>query len=110
MAQSETLRQLKDGIDDVFGAGASLERFIQEMAQRCPPGVPLRRCFDFAVGVVQDMSLPGGAVGMGERYVSSYDDLQREDREEARRYYEEKLVEVGQKFPGIKKRFEKQFA
>jgi hypothetical protein len=109
MTQSETLRQLKKSIDDVFRTKASLETFTQEMSQRCP-GVPLRRCFDLAVPVIQDMSPPGGALGMGQQYVSSFGDLPQVEREEARRYYEENLTQVGEKFPEIKKKFSKQLA
>lgn len=86
MTQSETLRQLKKSTDDVFGKKARLETFIQEMSQQSPPGVPLRRCFDLAVLVIQGMCLPGGALGMGQQYVSSFGDLPQVEREEARRY------------------------
>jgi hypothetical protein len=108
MSQSETLRQLKKGIDDVFETKARLETFIQQTSQRCPPGVPLRRCFDSAVLVIQDTFPPVGR-GVGQPCLS-YDSLQQGERDEARRHYEGKLTEAGEKFPEIKEKFAKQFA
>jgi hypothetical protein len=108
VAESETLRQFKKGIDDAFGTKPSLMGFIQEMRQRCPPGVPLRRCFDSALLVIEGTSPPVGR-GVGDPY-PSYRSLLQGERGEAERYYQQKLTEAGDKFPEIKKEFAKEFA
>jgi hypothetical protein len=108
MTQGETLQQLMKSIDEVFGTRAKLETFLQEMSGRCPPGVALSRCFESALLVIQSSSPPVGR-GIGQP-CPSYGSLLQKERDEAERHYKEKLTEAGQKFPDIKKKFERQFA
>jgi hypothetical protein len=101
------LEMLKSGIDDAFETGAHVESFLTELRRAHV------KTHDFA-RAVSCLPNPGGAFnGRGPvltAYSHLYSGLSNAEQQEATDHYKKQVDAVAQRFPNLKKNFEKEFS